>query len=301
MSVNCTQCRTVNGPAAGYCSNCGASLGGPVSGQGGPAGAGNEAPTVVGYAGAARPGYAGPTGSGFGGQAGPAYGGQAGPGFGGQGGQSGQGGQGGQGAPGGSGGPGYGNPGGGYGTPGYQQPGQYQPGQAGPLFRGGSSTPRATWDFSRLTSADKIVAGATLVTMISIWLPWYSGHYTALGQSSTGSVSGTADHGWLWLEFLVALVVLAYLASRAAWEQPPFRLPVAHETALIAATGLQFLLIVIAFFAMPSSDGIAGFTVSWAFGAFLALIASIVAAAPVAYPAVRAFLDSRKAGTPARY
>ena len=258
--MNCTQCRTVNGPAAGYCSNCGAPLGGPVSGQEGPAGAG----------------HGGPAGAGFAGQAGPGFGGQA--------------------------GPGYGQPAdGGYGTPGYQQPGQYQRGQAGPLFRGGSSLPRASWDFSRLTSADKIVAGATLVTMISIWLPWFSGRYTALGQTSTGSVSGTGDHGWLWLEFIVALVVLAYLASRAAWDQPPFRLPVAHETALIAATGLQFLLIVIGFLAMPSSDGIAGFTVSWDFGAFLALIASVVAAAPVAYPAVRAFLDSRKAGTPAPY
>jgi hypothetical protein len=238
--VNCAQCRTVNGPAAGYCSNCGAPLGGPVAGQPGP-----------------EPGPGGPAEAGFGGPAGAGFGGPA---------------------------AGYGGPSGpGYQQPGpYQQPGQYQPGKAGPLFRSGSRLPSASWDFSRLTSVDKIVAGATLVTMISIWLPWFSGRYTALGQTSTGSVSGTGDHGWLWLEFILALVLLGYLASRAAWDRPPFRLPVAHETALIAATGLQFLLIVIGFLAMPSSDGIAGFSVSWDFGAFLALIASIVAAAPVA-------------------
>ena len=36
----------------------------------------------------------------------------------------------------------------------------------------------------------------------------------------------------------------------------------------------------------------------WDFGAFLALIASIVAAGPVVYPSVRSFLDTRKAGAP---
>ena len=102
-------------------------------------------------------------------------------------------------------------------------------------------------------------------------------------------------HGWLWLEFLVALALIAYLAARAAWDQLPFGLPVSHEPLLIAATGLQFLLILIGFFAMPSTDGLDGFSVGWGFGAFLALIASIVAAGPVIYPAVKSFLDSRNA------
>jgi hypothetical protein len=65
---------------------------------------------------------------------------------------------------------------------------------------------------------------------------------------------------------------------------------------LIVGTGLQFLLIVIGCFDMPSTDGIQGLSISWDLGAFLALIASIVAAGPVIYPAVKSYLDNRNAG-----
>jgi hypothetical protein len=173
---------------------------------------------------------------------------------------------------------------------------QYQPGQAGPFGQRASALPPANFNVSRLTTVDRIIAGATLVTMISLWLPWYSGKYSLLGVTSTASVSGTREHGWLWLEFILALALLGYLAARAAWEQLPFSLPVSHERLLIAGTGLQFLLILIGFVALPSTDGLQGFSVSWDFGAFLALIASIVAAGPVVYPTVRSYLDSRNAG-----
>jgi hypothetical protein len=45
---------------------------------------------------------------------------------------------------------------------------------------------------------DRIVAGASLVAMISIWLPWYS-----VSGDFGGSFSGTTGHGWLWLELVV--------------------------------------------------------------------------------------------------
>jgi hypothetical protein len=191
---------------------------------------------------------------------------------------------------------GYGSPQGGYQPPQGQYPppqDQYQPGQSGPVFGGKSALPPVRFDLGRLTRVDRVVAGATFVTMISIWLPWFTGHYHALGVTTAGSVSGTGLHGWLWLEFLLALALLAYLGARAAWDQLPVRLPVAHELVLAAATGLQFLLIVIAFLARPSTDGLAGYSVSWDFGAFLAIIASVVAGAPVVYPLVKAYLDRR--------
>ncbi len=175
---------------------------------------------------------------------------------------------------------------------------QYQPGQAGPFMQRSSALPAANFDLSRLTTLDRIIAGATLVTMISLWLPWYTWKDTLLGITSTASFSGTSEHGWLWLEFLLALVLLGYFTARAAWEQLPFGLPVTHERLLLAGTGLQFLLILIGFIALPSTDGPQGPSVSWDFGAFLALIASMVAAGPIVYPAVRSFLDSRKAGAP---
>ena len=131
---------------------------------------------------------------------------------------------------------------------------------------------------------------ATLVTMISIWLPWFS--VSGFGERGTGS--GTDAHGWLWLVFVLGLLILAYLVMRAGWDEPPVRVPVAHEPLLIAATGLQLLLVLIGFFDMPSNDGIAGISIGWAWGAFIGLLAAIVAAAPVIVPWARSYWESRR-------
>jgi len=200
--------------------------------------------------------------------------------------------------------PGYAPPPG-YGPPGGQAPngypqGQYQPGQPGPYPQRSSSLPPVNFDLNRLTNADKIVAVATLITMISLWLPWFSGKYSALGITSSATVSGTGVHGWLWLEFILALALLVYIAARAAWDRLPFNLPIAHERLLVVGTAVQLLLIVGGFFAMPPTNGVQGLSISWDFGAFLALIASIVAAAPVIYPVVKSYLDSRNAASGAQ-
>jgi hypothetical protein len=292
--MNCAQCQTANSPDATYCRNCGAELNqvgqpayssgpaapGPAAGWGSPQSGyqppqgGSQEPETNRYAApqgqyppppvqTPPPGqYAAPQGQ---------Y-------------QPGQ--------------NGYQPPQNGYqGPQGQYQPpqGGYQPGQSGPVFGGKSALPPVRFDLARLTKVDRIIAGATFVTMISIWLPWFKASYAGV----SGSASGTHVHGWLWLEFLLALALLAYLGARAAWETLPVRVPVAHELLLAAATGLQFLLIVIAFLARPSSDGLAGYHISWGFGAFLGLVASIVAAAPVVYPLVQAYAARRK-GTPAQ-
>ena len=122
----------------------------------------------------------------------------------------------------------------------------------------------------------------------------------AVQQELIATVSGTGVHGWLWLEFILALALLVYIAARAAWDRLPFNLPIAHERLLVVGTAVQLLLIVGGFFAMPPTNGVQGLSISWDFGAFLALIASIVAAAPVIYPVVKSYLDSRKAASGAQ-
>jgi hypothetical protein len=137
--------------------------------------------------------------------------------------------------------------------------GQYQPPAGGPPTPRPSSLPPVNFDHSRLTRADKIVAGGTFITMISIWLPWFSISWgsSTFQDAGSASISGTTGHGWLWLEFIVALALLAYLAARAAWDRLPFTMPVAHAPLLIAGTSLQLLLVLIAFIDIPfGSDGV---------------------------------------------
>jgi hypothetical protein len=256
--MNCPQCQTANGPGSAFCGNCGARM------------------TVAETAPA---GYPPPQGAG----ASLGYGASSAP-------------------------PGYDAPrsynAAGGDTSGPQQPGypqgQYQPPGGGPRAPRSSSLPPVNFDHTRLTRVDKIVAGGTFITMISIWLPWYSISWgsSTLQDAGSASISGTTGHGWLWLEFLVALALLAYLAARAAWDRLPFTMPVAHAPLLIAATSLQLLLVLIAFIDIPyGSDG-----VGWDWGAFIALLAALTAAGPVVVPAVRSYLDSRKAaGGPRSY
>jgi hypothetical protein len=183
--------------------------------------------------------------------------------------------------------------------------GQYTPGSVGALSN-------FKFDLNRLTTADRIIGVATLIAMISIWLPWYTASETFLTQTWSGSASGTGYHGWLWIEFLLALVVLVYLVAKAGFDELPVNLPLQHESRLLVATSLQFLLLLIAFFTGPSAPsqadlGAEGITTGvsastgWGAGAFIGLLAAIVAAAPVVVPAVRAYLEKRNAGGAPQY
>jgi hypothetical protein len=69
---------------------------------------------------------------------------------------------------------------------------------------------------------------------------------------------------------------------RSGWGEFPLRLPVAHETVLLAGTGVQFLLVLIGFLDVP----LAG--LNREIGAYLALLAATAAIVPAALPVVRA-------------
>jgi hypothetical protein len=257
--MNCPQCQTPNQADSAFCANCGTPL------------AAAQAPASPG-------GYLPPPGQGT-----PV----------------------GYGPPGGSDAVGYGAPSGyGQNAPASQYPPPQQPpagypqpgGQYAPAPRPASAVGPFQFDFKRLTRVDQIVGGASLITLISIFLPWFSASVSAsaFGISEIASESGTAAHGWLWLVFVIDLLIIAYLVMRAGWEQSPLRLPVAHAPLLIIATGLQLLLIVVAFFDMPGNDGISGVSIGWAWGAFVGLIAALAAAGPVLWPAAQSFMQSRQ-------
>ena len=155
------------------------------------------------------------------------------------------------------------------------------PAPAGPTWSPpASATPSFNLDARRLTSVDRIVGGATVVFFISLFLPWFT--------SSADGISGSVDglwHGYMYIALILALAIIAYLVIRAGFQELPFRLPVEHERVLLAATGVIFVLTVISFVFKPSGYGIV--SIGWGFGAFISLIAAIVAVAPVGLPFVR--------------
>jgi len=150
-----------------------------------------------------------------------------------------------------------------------------------------TAKPAYQFDVARWTASDRIVGVASLVLLISLFLPWFSVTVTSLDASALGASagayteSGTTAHGWLWFVFIIAALILAYLILKAGFAVLPVDLPVRHDLVLFAAAGLNILLIFIAFLLKPGS-GIPGIGVDWGFGAFLGLIAAIAAVAPLA-------------------
>ncbi len=150
-----------------------------------------------------------------------------------------------------------------------------------PRGHAAAMSPAFNLDLKRLTRNDQIVGGATLVLFISLFLPWFTASAGSLGS---GSVNGLY-HGYMYIPLILALVMLAYLVLRAGFDTLPFNLPVGPEQALLAASGLNFVLTLISFVFKPSGDGIV--TVGWGIGAFVGLIAAIVAVAPLGVPFLR--------------
>jgi hypothetical protein len=137
-----------------------------------------------------------------------------------------------------------------------------------------SAVPPYKFDAARWTQADRIAGVATLVLFISLFLPWF----TASGASVNG-----LWHGWMWLSLILSIVIIAYLVLLAGWEKLPISQDVPHLTAMMIATIVNAVLVVIAFLDKPGGSG-----VGWGFGAIVGLIAALVAAAPYAIPQLRA-------------
>jgi hypothetical protein len=138
-----------------------------------------------------------------------------------------------------------------------------------------------SFQMKRWSSSERTTAIATLVLFISLFLPWYTYNY------GFGSVSGDGLwHGWMYIVFILSLAILVYLVARAGFTELPFKMPIAGEQFLLIASVVNLIFSVLAFVDKPGGVGFSG--VGWGFGAFVGLIAAVVAALPLGLPALRA-------------
>jgi hypothetical protein len=116
---------------------------------------------------------------------------------------------------------------------------------------------------------------ATLVLLVSFWLPWYS-----VGPFS---IDGLNAHGWLFLAVMDSIVLVLYVLITAFGvgdlaEQGR----IDKGQLLTILTGVNLALVVVLGFLLKPAG------VSWSWGAYLALVAAIVAFAPFGLPLIRA-------------
>lgn len=138
------------------------------------------------------------------------------------------------------------------------------------------------FDAKKWSQTDRIVAVATLVLFISLFLPWFGAGISIYHVTVDG-----LWHGYMYITLIVSLLILGYLALLAGLAALPFKLPLSHPQSLAVATGLSFLLSLISFLTKPTGT-------SWQYGAYIGLVAAFVAFAPRVVPAIQARVTSKR-------
>ncbi|MGH9007907.1 MAG: zinc ribbon domain-containing protein [Acidimicrobiales bacterium] len=136
--------------------------------------------------------------------------------------------------------------------------------------RPGGSAAAFKFDRSRWSTTDLVAGVATLVMFISLFLPWFG---VSLGPVGI-TVDGLTAHGYLYIPLILALVEIGYLVTIAGMPEIRGRVPVPHEMLLAVINIVSLVLVLIGFLDKGGSG------IGWRFGAFVALIAAAVAAAP---------------------
>ena len=144
-----------------------------------------------------------------------------------------------------------------------------------------SAKPQIKFDLASVGRVDRIVGGATLVLFIALFLPWFS---VSFGPIGSASASGLTAHGYLYITLIVSIAIIAFITAEilGLWKLPASS-PLTRDQVLVIGTAINFVLVLLAFLLKPGGSG-----VGWSWGAFVALIAAVVAVFPLGFPIIQA-------------
>jgi hypothetical protein len=157
------------------------------------------------------------------------------------------------------------------------------PPPATPASGAHQAKPQIKFDLAAISQTDRLVGGGSLVLFIALFLPWFS---VKLGiETATGS--GLSAHGYLYVTLILTLAILGLLVAEALglWKVPATS-QLSRDQILLIATVINLVLVIIAFVFKPSGLGVV--KVGWSWGAFVALVAAVVAAFPLGWPIIQA-------------
>lgn len=136
-------------------------------------------------------------------------------------------------------------------------------------------------DLSKLSTGDKLVAGAALALFVSLFFPWFGVDFEGAGGfSASASASGYDAGGFLFaiLPLLLALVMvgqiaLARLAPQTKLPEPPLPWGQVH----LIAGGVALALVLLKFLIGEDGEDVVDIGRKW--GIFVSLLAVIALAA----------------------
>jgi hypothetical protein len=151
-----------------------------------------------------------------------------------------------------------------------------------PPASGASPRPQIKFDLASVSQVDRLVGGGTLVLFISLFLPWFH----AKGPFG-GSVNALDPHGYLYITLILSLAIIALIGAEilGIWKLPASS-ALSRDQILLIATTINFVLVLIGFLVKPSGGGVV--SIGWSFGAFVGLVAAIVAVFPLGWPIIQA-------------
>jgi hypothetical protein len=127
----------------------------------------------------------------------------------------------------------------------------------------------AAFDMKKLDTSDRIVAGAALVTLICLFLPWYgvsAGPYSA-------SVSGfSTSYGWLGALLIIAAGV--YLVMLRSGSNMP-KISYGPGVSVLGLSLLGTIIVLIRWLTIPKG-GFAGYSYGPQYGMYITILAGIV-------------------------
>ncbi len=138
---------------------------------------------------------------------------------------------------------------------------------------GGVQLSGLEFDAKRLSRGDMLAGGASLLLLLSLFLPWFhvQTEFAGISVPVPGLTrSGLGAHGWLFVVLLSSLAVVAYVAARAFAVQLP--IAAAHGRVLGLGTGIGLILTLLGFIDKPAGFGLS-------LGAFIGMLAALGAVA----------------------
>jgi hypothetical protein len=151
-----------------------------------------------------------------------------------------------------------------------------------PPAGGGGTTqrPQIKFDPAAISHVDRLVGGGTLILFISLFLPWFRVSFSF----GSASASGLSVHGFLYVTLILSLFIIGFVLAETLglWKLPEGS-GIAREQVLLGATIVNLILVLIAFLDKPGGSG-----VGWDWGAFVGLVAAVVAVFPLGWPLIQA-------------
>jgi len=155
------------------------------------------------------------------------------------------------------------------------RPAETVPGRPGGRRNAGSiPRPPLKLDANLWTENDRVAGIASAALLISLFLPWFG--ITVFGTSVTED--GLTSHGYLSIVMIICMAILGYLLLRISPVRPVLPPSRMHERLLLAATAVNFVLVVIGFISVPGGVGWAPL-LSRQFGSFVGGAAALAAVA----------------------